>query len=1055
MKRGRNRLVWVLFVLLLVALFSWGCSSSSSSDPAPELTLTEQVRAGDVCPAGGFREIRGEDIDEDGRLSPDEIESVEIICYDYEETDVISTAKGPLVGLETHDKQLFLGIPFAQPPVGDLRWKAPQELEEWNDTLEATQRADVCVQGEMAETWHASGAFIGNEDCLYLDVYRPNTGETDLPVYVFLHGGANRFGGGASYDGSYLAEDQNIIVVVPQYRLGPLGWLSHPALRTDDPDDELHDSGNFGLLDNIKALEWVRDNIGAFGGDPDRVTLGGQSAGASNVAKALISPLGDGLFQGAVLQSLGGAVIPQDEGDLTAEAMLDALEYDPNEDGDIASFLYSQQAEALINAHATSYAGFSDGAVLPGGYVESIYNGDYIHVPVLLGSTEYEWKNFMPLYAPLYGQPLWGNVYDLFNPDFDPDKDWRFDEIFPDDSDIILYEAIGKYRSLAWKSKSVDELATLLKSRGTDVFAYQFEWGGPDAASEEFAHIFGAAHSMDIPFFFGYDRDLFGYALSEQNRDGFEALQGIMMEYLGNFIRQQDPEYAGGVLWEQWSNDPEPDEPKYMALDADRTTARIGMVSQKVMPVELPDIVREETTGWPEEMVNLLLAQVSAYPAEYYLNDENHELLFANLEFEALNDAEAHYGVHEQAGYRIELPEGWEPGDDLVMYAHGFRGDTRNLTVSNPERLRHLLIDDGFAWAASSYTANGYNIVSGVQSTKDLLDHFKEEFGEPGRIYITGHSMGGHITARTVTDPEFAGDYDGALPMCGVVGGGNELFSYFLDWGLLASYFADLNYEVPYTEGEMATFLDTVFGDDRDGNGELGFLPPTAGMDAVLTPDGEDFRTATMYRSGGNRPLYDRAFSRWVTFAVRDQAASWLLDPAAGMPINVVGNESTVYRMNDDFDGLSEDEETLNNEIERVDDPNPDFFEDLMYPVNGRINIPVLTLHTLGDLFVPFSMPQIWAERISDQGNGNLFVARAIRSGGHCTFTVEEEITAFEDLVDWVENQNPPEGDDILDPDTVSQVDFGCRFTTAVNPAFGDDPLRSRDDPDYDDVCNP
>ena len=220
----------------------------------------------------------------------------------------VETSAGKIKGKENDHARLFLGVPFAAPPVDELRWKAPQDPEPWKGVLKTQESQNVCVQSGVTTTWHPTGEIIGSEDCLYLDVYRPKTDEEDLPVYVYFHGGANRFGGAASYDGSFLAEDQNIIVVIPQYRLGPLGWLSHPALQTGEAGDEANDSGNFGTLDNIKALEWIQTNIANFGGDPANVTVGGQSAGGSNVGKLLISPLAAGLFKGAVIQSLGGSI---------------------------------------------------------------------------------------------------------------------------------------------------------------------------------------------------------------------------------------------------------------------------------------------------------------------------------------------------------------------------------------------------------------------------------------------------------------------------------------------------------------------------------------------------------------------------------------------------------------------------------------------------------------------------------------------------------------------------------------------------------------------------
>lgn len=945
----------------------------------------------------------------------------------------VETTAGTVAGSQTRHAIVFRGIPFAAPPVGDLRWRAPQDPEPWTGVLDATESQNVCVQGEMSTTWHATGNMIGSEDCLYLDVYRPKNFHKDLPVYVFFHGGANRFGGAASYDGSMLADDQNIVVVIPQYRLGPLGWFRNPSLRTGDPEDTQSDSGNFGTLDNIKALEWVQDNIANFGGNPANVTIGGQSAGASNVAKLLISPLAQGLFKGAVMQSIGGDIIPPEEGDTKSADMLAALGYDPAIDGDdVAAYLYSKTARELTLAYTTNHAGFADGTVLPGRYVETIYSGDYNAVPVMLGSTEYEFKDFLPLYGGAFGHGNWGYVYDLFDPDFDDTHEWTFAEIFPTQHELDLYEAMAKYQSAGWKYKAVDELAALLQNRQDDVYAFLFKWGGPDSASPEFAHVFGPAHAMDIPFFFGEDEDLFGYALTRKNRPGFRSLQRVMMDYLGNFIRNGDPGAVKGIEWMQWSNDTAPDAPKCMLLDADMKKARTGMDTQKLTTDGLLAAALAETDGWPDQgLVLLMLNTPPAAPAEYMLNDLGHELLYKDLAFDPLPDANAYSGVYKQAGYRIEIPTDWQAGDDLVLYAHGYAGDGRTLAVTTPSRTRDYMISHGFAWAASSYTANGYDIRSGVQSTADLLGYFKATFGEPGRVYLTGHSMGGHITARSITDPDYADLYDAAMPMCGVVGGGVELFSYFLDWGLTSSYYAGLDFEVPFdSQTEFPLWQQAVFGAAGDGHGDLGYIPPYgSGATADLNGKGALFKTAMMYRSGGPRPLYDTAFSYYATFDLA-QASDWLLDPTSGAGMgNLAGNENTVYNLNDDDESESAEEAALRAGIARVSVTTGDYSA-LMWDVTGDIHIPVLSLHTLGDLYVPFSMEQIWERRIDDANNGNWFRARAIRALTHCEFSQTEETSAFADLVTWAETNIAPQGDDILAPATVAAPDFGCAFTT-------------------------
>ncbi|MDH4366978.1 MAG: carboxylesterase family protein, partial [Dehalococcoidia bacterium] len=241
----------------------------------------------------------------------------------WEGKPLVTTQYGKVRGGEAEGNTfVWKGIPYAQPPVNELRWKAPQDPEPWYGVLEAAEDPERCLQPAMSRTWHSLGYNVGSEDCLYLNIWRPQTEETDLPVYFWIHGGSNNFGGCADYDGAGIASRSNMVVVVIQYRLGPFGWFNHPALYDGDPEG---DSGNFGTLDCIKALEWVRDNIAAFGGDPDNVSVAGESAGAHNTMSLVISPLASGLFHRAVSESGGMQIVSVEHGIGMANATIDNL----------------------------------------------------------------------------------------------------------------------------------------------------------------------------------------------------------------------------------------------------------------------------------------------------------------------------------------------------------------------------------------------------------------------------------------------------------------------------------------------------------------------------------------------------------------------------------------------------------------------------------------------------------------------------------------------------------------------------------------------------------
>jgi para-nitrobenzyl esterase len=514
---------------------------------------------------------------------------------------LVTTQYGKVRGAEAEGNTfVWKGIPYAQPPVDELRWKAPQDPEPWDGILEAGEDPERCLQPATAQTWHPLGYNVGSEDCLYLNIWRPQTEETDLPVYFWIHGGSNNFGGCEDYNGAAIANRSNMVVVVIQYRLGPFGWFNHPALYDGDPKD---DSGNFGTLDCIKALEWVRDNIAAFGGDPDNVTVAGESAGAHNTMSLVISPLASGLFHRAVSESGGMQIVTVEHGigmanatidnllvaDGTCATLEDAAAYRAAmSDAEIEAYLRAKPGEDILNAQLVgteeTHNAYADGYVIPGGFVETIESGDYNHVPIILGSNEYETKDFIPLFAPLLGKPNWSYVYDLFDPDFHPGE-WTFEDIFPTAADTIIYEACGYYGALNWKAHYVDEIARPLQEQQDDVYAYLFQWGGPGSGPVPFDFVFGAAHAMEIPFFWGADESLFGYSFTEDNRLGREELQSDMMAYIANFAATGDPNGSGLYEWEEWSNDE--GEAKCIQFDATYTEADISMMDWEITSADV------------------------------------------------------------------------------------------------------------------------------------------------------------------------------------------------------------------------------------------------------------------------------------------------------------------------------------------------------------------------------------------------------------------------------------------------------------------------------------
>ncbi|MFC0272754.1 hypothetical protein ACFFIX_15060 [Metabacillus herbersteinensis] len=395
----------------------------------------------------------------------------------------------------------------------------------------------------------------------------------------------------------------------------------------------------------------------------------------------------------------------------------------------------------------------------------------------------------------------------------------------------------------------------------------------------------------------------------------------------------------------------------------------------------------------------------------------------AKLPFEGLADYETkrYWGVHNGAGYRIEVPENWN--GELLLYAHGYRGTGLELTVSNPS-IREHYIKNGYAWAASSYRTNGYDVAQGVKDTHTLGTLFNGIAGNPTKTYITGHSMGGHVTA--VLSEQFKSSYDGALPMCGVTGD-TELFDFFTDYGLVAQSLTGVEKEAQTFPADEEYFLKTVPE-----------MKAKLGINGILTEDGQALKAVTMNLTGGQRPLFDAAFESYKNFLF-DRMPT---DPSFLVaPKNVVNTTDSVYQIDKDMGSLSADEQELNDSVQRITAHPSAKHKGLtgVPKVEGNHKIPMISLHDIGDLYVPFHMQQLHAERAKEKGNSDLLVTRAIRGVGHCDFTPQEEQEAFTDLVQWVEEGIKPDGDDVLNPAVVADERFGTKFTRTFR-AF--DPLK-------------
>jgi para-nitrobenzyl esterase len=527
---------------------------------------------------------------------------------------------GELVGAAgRHGGHTWLGIPFAQPPKGALRWRAPQPHPRWDGVREALAFGSPCPQfaSPVGGVPGERGSIVGDEDCLFLNVYAPAFAPASvpadgqrLPVMFWIHGGGNTIGAASFYDGSALASQQNVVVVTTNYRLGALGWFRHAALRSEcapagrsadalaaapgasgdeggaaaaattaadseaaaaeaaaapapalDPACLADNSGNFGTLDQIRALEWVRDNIAAFGGDPGNVTIFGESAGGRNVIALLVSPRAGGLFHRAISQSGGtrSSTLAEAE-NLVADAEPGAA----NSSGEILKKLGAGSAalrdlsvDKLLRAYDPGGIGmydapqvFPDGAVLPAQDTLAVLRaGKHNQVPVVLGTNADENKLFAFL-DPRYVRRLLG--------------------VFPIVRDEAAYFRDTDYGTRSWKINGADEPARALsETQPGRVFVYRWDWNEePSVLWADLGELIGAAHGLEIPFVFDH-WDLgpeTRFLYTEENAPDREALADAMQGYWAEFARTGNPARGGKSdlpAWTAWDEAGD----KYLVLD--------------------------------------------------------------------------------------------------------------------------------------------------------------------------------------------------------------------------------------------------------------------------------------------------------------------------------------------------------------------------------------------------------------------------------------------------------------------------------------------------------
>lgn len=485
---------------------------------------------------------------------------------------VVQTPQGPVQGsISDAGVTNFKALPFAQPPVGDLRWRPPAPAPQWQDVRAAQDFSPMCMQTTASGTdsfferiIEGSGLSAWkeflikrvverlpvspvSEDCLYLNVRTPalapdgTVSTDDLPVMVWIHGGGHQFGSGdfTYYQNDRLARE-GVVLVTINYRLGAFGYLAHPALSEDDPRGV---SGNYGVLDQIAALEWVRDNISAYGGNPDNVTIFGESAGAWSVTEMMASPLAKGLFHKAIGQS-GSSVyhLGQMEssgvgwisGYATAKKLDAALGMSSPSAADLRAIPAADIQAVITEDIAEGFNHVADGIVFPKSVGALFQDGDFNTVPTLIGYNADEGTLFFPddpnptvweEAFPISGSR--GDMIAFLSADF-PQNAEKLVDLYGLDTaphkggmDMMGDEIFGM--NIRWTAKAVE---------ASGQPAYVYSWNRvPEGENQTI----GAFHSAELPFVFGSYNSVMGYS------DEDKALTDLMIGYWANFAKAGDP----------------------------------------------------------------------------------------------------------------------------------------------------------------------------------------------------------------------------------------------------------------------------------------------------------------------------------------------------------------------------------------------------------------------------------------------------------------------------------------------------------------------------------
>lgn len=460
---------------------------------------------------------------------------------------VVETKAGKIQGSIEDNLHVFKGVPYAKPPVGELRFRPPQPVEPWKGKRDATAFGTVSVQADIPMAAMMGGGEPASEDCLYLNVWTPGLDNAKRPVMVWLHGGAFIFGSGSSpmYSGKTLSSLGDVVVVTLNYRLGVFGYLAHPELA----DPETGTVGNWGLLDQIAALEWVRDNIANFGGDPQNVTVFGESAGSMSASNLLAAPKAKGLFQKAICQSGAPMAMPAEDAARVASRLVEAMGLSSIDEVRTASVedIVAAQTQVMQSASGELVMPFQpniDGVVLPSSPWELIAGGSAKGITLMMGTNRDEMKLFAMLDSEAASL----------------DDNALAERIRPrlgDDAQLVV-ESYRKARESRGEVATATELWWAMESdrffrapamrclelhtpHAPATFAYLVTWESPMA-------MLGSCHAIELPMVFG-TLDAPGASMLSGEGEHAERIASQMQAAWIAFARNGDPSNESLGQW--------------------------------------------------------------------------------------------------------------------------------------------------------------------------------------------------------------------------------------------------------------------------------------------------------------------------------------------------------------------------------------------------------------------------------------------------------------------------------------------------------------------------